>query len=131
MSFNMALTNTNTNAIPNKTRFYNDFKFCQKGNIIFSEGDPGDEMYSVVEGEVEIRVTGNSVHVVKVGEVFGEMALIDKKPRSASAVAITDCKLVVINEKRFNFLLQQTPLFVTQIMKVMVDRLRYMNKEGS
>jgi CRP-like cAMP-binding protein len=131
MSFNMALTNTNTNAIANKTRFYNDFKFCQKGNIIFSEGDPGDEMYSVVEGEVEIRVSGNRVHVVKVGEVFGEMAMIDKKPRSASAVALTDCKLVVINERRFNFLLQQTPLFVTQIMKVMADRLRYMNKEGS
>lgn len=127
----MALTNTNTNAIANKTRFYNDFKFCQKGNIIFSEGDPGDEMYSVVEGEVEIRVSGNRVHVVKVGEVFGEMAMIDKKPRSASAVALTDCKLVVINERRFNFLLQQTPLFVTQIMKVMADRLRYMNKEGS
>ena len=118
----MALTNT--------VKFYNDHKFFQKGSIIFSEGDPGDEMYAVVEGEVEIRVNSASVHVVKEGEVFGEMAMIDKKPRSASAVAITDCKLVVINEQRFNFLLQQTPMFVTQIMKVMADRLRLMNKEA-
>lgn len=121
----MSLTMGKTDTV----KFYNDYKFCQKGSIIFSEGDPGDEMYSVVEGEVDIMVSGASIHVVKVGEVFGEMAMIDKKPRSASAVAATDCKLVVINEQRFNFLLQQTPMFVTQIMKVMADRLRYMNKE--
>ncbi len=117
-------------ALNNTARFYNDHKFCQKGSIIFSEGDPGDVMYAVIEGEVEIRVNGAVVHVVKEGEVFGEMAMIDKKPRSASAIATADCKLVVINEQRFNFLLQQTPMFVTQIMKVMADRLRYMNKEA-
>ena len=118
-------------SLTNAARFYNDYKFCEKGSIIFSEGDPGDVMYALVEGEVEIRVNGYSVHVVKEGEVFGEMAMIDKKPRSASAVATTDCKLVVINEQRFNFLLAQTPMFVTQIMKVMADRLRYMNKEAT
>jgi CRP-like cAMP-binding protein len=116
--------------LTNAVKFYNDYKFCQKGSIIFSEGDPGDVMYAVVEGEVEIRVNGVAVSIVKEGEVFGEMAMIDKKPRSASAIASSDCKLVVINEQRFNFLLQQTPMFVTQIMKVMADRLRYMNKEA-
>ena len=116
-------------SLSNAVKFYNDYKFCQKGSIIFSEGDPGEVMYAVVEGDVEIRVNGAAVNIVKEGEVFGEMAMIDKKPRSASAIASSDCKLVVINEQRFNFLLQQTPIFVTQIMKVMADRLRYMNKE--
>jgi CRP/FNR family cyclic AMP-dependent transcriptional regulator len=111
-------------------KYYNDYKHYHKGDFIFREGDPGDVMYAVVEGEVEIIVNGTLINIVKSGEVLGEMALIDKKPRSATAVAFSDCKLVVINEQRFNFLIQQTPMFVTQIMKVMSDRLRTMDKES-
>jgi CRP/FNR family transcriptional regulator, cyclic AMP receptor protein len=111
-------------------KYYNDYKHYRKGEYIFKEGDPGDVMYAVVEGEVEIIVNGSLINIVRPGEVLGEMALIDKKPRSATAVAFSDCKLVVIDEQRFNFLIQQTPLFVTQIMKVMSDRIRTMDKES-
>jgi|WetSurMetagenome_2_1015567.scaffolds.fasta_scaffold1380863_1 CRP/FNR family transcriptional regulator, cyclic AMP receptor protein len=110
-------------------KYYNDYKHFRKGDCIFKQGDPGDVMYAVVEGEVEIDVNGAKINVVRSGEVLGEMALIDKKPRSATAIALSDCKVVVIDEQRFNFLLQQTPMFVTQIMKVMSDRIRTMDKE--
>ena len=111
-------------------KYYNDYHHFHKGEHIFNQGDPGDVMYAVVEGEVEITVDGSLINIVKPGEVLGEMALIDKKPRSATAIALSDCKVVVINEQRFNFLIQQTPLFVTQIMKVMSDRIRTMDKES-
>ena len=110
-------------------KYYNDYKFFKKGDYIFKQGDPGDVMYAIVDGEVEITVDGSQRNIVRSGEVLGEMALIDKKPRSATAIAISDCKVVVINEQRFNFLIQQTPIFVTQIMKVMSDRIRTMDKE--
>lgn len=113
----------------NTLKHYSDYKNYLSGDVIFKEGEPGDVMYAIVEGEVEISVHDKPVFSVKQGEVIGEMALIDRKPRSATAVAKTDCKLVVINEQRFNFLIKQTPMFVTQIMKVMSERIRSNNEE--
>ena len=98
------------------------------GEVIFSEGDTdGVAMYVVVEGEVDLLVKGRLVESLGPGGVLGEMALLDKVPRSASAVAKTACKLVEINEKRFKFLVQQTPNFALQMMRVIADRLRRMD----
>ena len=58
------------------------------------------------------------------GGIFGELALIDSSPRSAAAVAHTDCRLAVIGERRFIFLVQQTPYFALEVMSVMAQRLR-------
>ena len=58
------------------------------------------------------------------GTIFGEMALIDLGPRSASAVAVTDCELVSIEKRRFWFLVQETPYFAETVMRVMAERLR-------
>jgi CRP/FNR family transcriptional regulator, cyclic AMP receptor protein len=116
-------------SIANSFKKYTDFESFTGGDIIFKEGDPGEVMYAVIEGEVDLKVNDKVIYTVGAGEVLGEMALIDKKPRSATAVAKTPCKLVIIDEKRFTFLIQQTPMFVTQIMKVMADRLRMKNDE--
>ena len=100
---------------------------CQSGETIFSAYDMGSEMYVVLEGEVEITIDSRVVETLGPGEPFGEMALIDQAPRTATATAKTPCKLAVIPEKRFLFMVQQTPHFALQIMKVMADRLRKMN----
>jgi len=55
------------------------------------------------------------------------MALVDQQPRSANALAKTDCKLIPIDEKRFRFLIQQTPNFALSVMRVMAARLRHMD----
>ncbi|HEU5100134.1 MAG TPA: Crp/Fnr family transcriptional regulator [Roseiflexaceae bacterium] len=65
------------------------------------------------------------------GGIVGEMALIDDRPRSATAVAATDCRLVPIDERRFTFLVQQTPMFALAVMRVMAERLRRRLGEGS
>lgn len=97
------------------------------GQAIFNEGDGGNAMYVVVEGEVDLLVKGRLVEHLGPGGVLGEMALLDNVPRSASAIAKTACRLVEINEKRFKFLVQQTPNFALQMMRVIADRLRRMD----
>ena len=84
-------------------------------------------MYVVIEGEVDIIVHGKVVLSLVPGGILGEMALIDEQVRSATAVAKTDCKLVPITERRFLFLVQQTPFFSIEVMKIMAYRLRRMN----
>jgi CRP-like cAMP-binding protein len=98
------------------------------GQRVFSEGDSGDVMYVVVEGRVDLLVNGTIVEQLEPGGMFGEMALLGSEPRAAAALASTDCKLTPIDEKRFMFLVQQTPYFALQLMRVMSDRLRRMDR---
>jgi CRP/FNR family cyclic AMP-dependent transcriptional regulator len=95
-----------------------------QGQTIFQEGDPGKVMYVVIEGEVEITVRGKVIVSLGPGGILGEMTLIDQQARSATALAKTDCKLASVDEKRFRFLVQQTPHFALSVMRVMAERLR-------
>jgi CRP-like cAMP-binding protein len=94
------------------------------GQMIFAKGQAADAAYVVAEGSVEIRDGERLIDTLTEGDMFGEMALIDKAGRSAAAVAKTDCKLVRIDEKRFLFLVQQTPYFAIQMMQLLVERVR-------
>ena len=96
----------------------------QAGQPIFSEGQAGDVMYAVVEGEVQIILQGKVVETIGEGGIFGELALLDDRPRSASAIPSTDCKVAVIDLKRFGVLVQQSPFFAIDVMRVMAERLR-------
>ena len=102
-------------------------RVCEAGEEIFRAYDMGSEMYVVLEGEVELTIGTQVLETLGPGEPFGEMALIDQAPRVATAVAKTACKLAVLSEKRFLFMVQTRPQFALQIMKVMADRLRKMN----
>ena len=97
------------------------------GTIVFAEGAPADVMYVVMDGEVEIRVGSELLETIAPGDIVGEMALIDAKPRSATAVAKSDCRLAPVDEKRFQFMVQQTPFFSLHVMRLLVDKLRRMN----
>jgi CRP-like cAMP-binding protein len=92
--------------------------------VLFSQGDAGSEMYGVVEGEIELRVNGRAVRTLGPDDVFGEMAIVDSSPRSATAVATKDTVLAVIDKRRFLFLVQETPMFALQVMSTMASRLR-------
>jgi len=85
-------------------------------------------MYAVLEGQVDIVVNGRIVETVVSGGIFGEMALIEKDRRTATAVASTDAKVVTVDERRFLFLIQQTPNFALHVMRVLSDRLRRMDE---
>jgi CRP/FNR family cyclic AMP-dependent transcriptional regulator len=94
------------------------------GTTVFEQGAPGDVMYVVLDGELELRAGDTVLEVAVPGEIVGEMALIDAQPRSATAVARSHCRLAVVGEKRFLFLVQQTPFFALHVMGILADRLR-------
>jgi CRP-like cAMP-binding protein len=96
-------------------------------SIIFTEGTPGDVMYVIIDGEVEILVGNKSLETIGPGDLLGEMALIDAHARSATAVAKSDARLAPIDEQHFLFMVEQTPFFALHVMRVLVERLRRMD----
>jgi CRP-like cAMP-binding protein len=101
-----------------------DARTVPAGSVLFETGAAGDLLYVVLSGKVEIRIGGKVVETVGEGGIVGEMALIDQSPRSADAVAVTETAVVSIDERRFLFLVQQTPFFALNVMRVMAERLR-------
>jgi CRP/FNR family transcriptional regulator, cyclic AMP receptor protein len=98
------------------------------GDVIFREGDPADELFIVKTGKVEIRLGNRLLDTLPELSIFGEMALIDHGPRSATAVAATDATLVPVGEKQFLLMVSRTPYFALNVMRVLVQRLRSSNK---
>lgn len=99
------------------------------GTCIFQEGDLGFEMFVIREGSVEIRknIGGKEkvLSVLEKGDFFGEMALIEGLPRSASAYAISDVEAVAIDEAAFENLLTQNPEIALRMLRKLSRKLRY------
>jgi CRP-like cAMP-binding protein len=93
------------------------------GEYIFRAGEPGYTMYMVIEGEVDLLVGKAVVETATPGAFLGEMSLIIPARRSASARARTDCRVFPIDETRFQSLVQDTPSFALDVMKVLAVRL--------
>jgi CRP/FNR family cyclic AMP-dependent transcriptional regulator len=101
---------------------------AKAGEIIFKEGDEAHQLFAIKSGEVAIQSGNRTLAELPANSIFGEMALIDDAPRSATAVAKTDVELVAISEKQFLFLVSQTPFFALKVMRVLARRLRATNK---
>jgi CRP-like cAMP-binding protein len=94
------------------------------GAVVFNQGDPADRMYVVEIGSVSLSIGARVVETVGPGGLFGEIAVIDREPRSGSAAAESDSTVVGIDKRRFWFLVQETPYFAEIVMRVMANRLR-------
>jgi CRP-like cAMP-binding protein len=106
-----------------------EFEFYPQGRNIFREGEPGKVMFVIKEGEVEISAKGKVLESIGPGAIFGELALVDARPRSATAICKSACKLVPIDETTFRFLIKQTPDFALQVMTIMADRIRGLDEK--
>ncbi len=80
-------------------------------------------MYGVLEGEIALSVNGKVVETIEPGMVFGIGALVSSGARTYTAIAQTDCKLAFLDEKRFLFVVQETPFFALEVMKSYSERL--------
>ena len=100
----------------------------KEGTLIFQEGDKADGLFVIKRGQVRICLGNRTLAELSANSIFGEMALIDDAPRSATAVAMTDVELVPISEKQFLFLVSQTPFFALKVMRVLARRLRTTSK---
>ncbi len=102
-----------------------------KDEILFEEGDSGHSMFVLQNGEVEVYVKkgGQKVVLAKLspGSIFGEMALIDRKPRTATVKAISEVNCLEISELRFKHLLGNVPKWMRTFYNILVERLRAMD----
>jgi CRP-like cAMP-binding protein len=97
------------------------------GEVIFAEGEVAEVAYVVRTGEVAISAGGRELERLGEGAMFGEMAIIESEPRSATATAATDVELAVIDRRTFRRLVTDTPFFAENVMRVMAARLRRAN----
>lgn len=103
------------------------------GDYIFFEGDLESHFYIIETGEVQIFTKNNNgkrIDICKImpGESFGEFALLDKKPRSASAQALTEVTLIKVSERGYEELLGELPIWSSSMMRSFIARLRNMNE---
>jgi YihY family inner membrane protein len=103
-------------------------KYYEKGSVIFSEGERGTEMYSVLKGRVGIIKGGKEIAVIPEGKYFGEMSYLLSTSRVATAVALDDVELVAVSSENINKLIDEYPEFVIEMLREMAERLREANK---
>lgn len=99
----------------------------EQGTLIFEEGEPGDCMYVIFTGEIEIHKGKTTLAVLQAKEVFGELSLLDAETRSATATAKTDCFLFKIDQEPFYELIESRPEVAMGFIKILCKRLRTLN----
>jgi CRP-like cAMP-binding protein len=105
-----------------------------RGTTIFAKGDPGSGLMGVVVGSVKVSVAsadGKDVvlNVFREGDVFGEIALLDGRPRTADATAMSDCELVVIERRDFVPFLSSNPDVTLKLIEILCSRLRHTSEQ--
>jgi len=101
--------------------------YLKPGETIFKEGELAKELYVIKSGQVDIQLGNRLLVTLEANDIFGEMALIDSAPRSATAVAKTEVALVPIAKKDFLALVSRAPSFALEIMGMLTRRLRAAN----
>ena len=101
-----------------------EFMEINSGEPLFNEGETGKAMYILIEGQAEISIGGVVFEECNQGCIVGEMAVIDGSPRYATVTALTKCKFIIIDEKRFHFLVDESPTFALEVMRVIAQRLK-------
>lgn len=98
------------------------------GTVLFYEGDPGQEMYIIQAGKVRIskkvRNVEKTLVILGKGEFFGEMAILNNRPRSATATIIEDCKILIIDRETFETMIRNNAEVAIRIIKKLAARLQ-------
>jgi CRP/FNR family transcriptional regulator, cyclic AMP receptor protein len=98
--------------------------------IVFSQGDPGDSLYGVVTGKVRISASTREgkemfLNIMEPGDTFGEIALLDGNPRTATATTTATCELMIIPRAQFLALLQREPTLTIHLLQLLCQRIRW------
>ena len=100
-----------------------------KGQVLFNEGDSGDRLYIVTDGKIKLGIKSidgreNLLAVLGPGEMFGELSLFDPSPRTATATALTDAKLLGLGQEDLNLWLAEHPEVAKHLLRALAQRLR-------
>ena len=94
------------------------------GKVLVSEGETGQQFFVIMSGEAKLSRRGRKIATLGPGDAFGELALLDKHPRNATAVAETPMELVVLGQREFAGLIDDVPGFARKLLAAMAARLR-------
>jgi len=94
------------------------------GKVLVEEGRIGQEFFIIVEGKATVTRNGRKVATLSAGDHFGELALLDRRPRSASVVSTTDMDMLVMSQRQFNGLLESVPTIARKLLSALATRLR-------
>ena len=116
--------------ISDSSKLYEKYgRSIPEGTVIFEEDDPGKEMYIIHEGKVRIVIRVRSMETTLAelgrGDFFGEMAILEKSNRSATAIAATDLKVLVLDDNTFLTVIRSDPDVALALMREMAERLRH------
>ncbi|MCL2380404.1 MAG: Crp/Fnr family transcriptional regulator [Treponema sp.] len=104
-----------------------------KDTMLFAEGEPGNELFVIQKGAVKIvKIVDNNevlLAVLKVGDIFGEMALLEAKPRLASAVAREDCQVLAVNRANFQRMITTQSQLIARLTTLLADRIWFIYKQ--
>jgi CRP-like cAMP-binding protein len=98
------------------------------GNVVFGKGDPGDCMYIVQAGVIDMVIGDKVIETIGEGEALGFMSMIDGEARSSTAKAREACELSLIDARTFRFMVDEVPNFASYIMSALAQRIRGMGK---
>ncbi len=116
-----------TVATPDLSMFNRFMVTFRKGDIIFCEYEPGDTFYLIQSGRVQIvRIIGDlekNIDILYPGEVFGEMAILEEAPRSATTIALDDVKALEFNRANFEVLMMGNPAIAMKLLKLFIKRI--------
>jgi serine phosphatase RsbU (regulator of sigma subunit) len=120
--------------LPDELALLDDVTDClalQPGDVVVRENEPGRRMFVLLEGELVVTVKGHEIDRLSAGTVFGEMAMIDSRPRSATVSAVSAGRLVALDRDGFRDLVRKAPEFALRVMAIMSHRLRRMTEDES
>ena len=96
---------------------------------LFDQGEHGDSLYIIINGKISVTQNEKSITILEEGDCIGEMALLDQEPRSAGALAMVDSILLKIDQEGFYELMSTNPEIMKQIVMILTQRVREMNKK--
>lgn len=98
--------------------------FKQKGDIILREGEETDDAYIILEGEIEVTKKNKHLATLRENSIFGEIAMVDSRPRTATCTAKTDVTLGQVTRQNYKQLLKHRPEAINPLLRIVADRMR-------
>ena len=98
--------------------------FKKQGEVILEEGEESTDAYIILEGEVDILKKNKVIATLNENSLFGEIGLVDQRPRTATCVAKTNCILGAVTKENYMILLENRPKVVLPILRLITDRMR-------
>jgi CRP-like cAMP-binding protein len=103
-------------------------RVLKAGTIIMDQGQTGREAYVVLEGSATVKRNGKKIGSAKVGSVVGELSLLDSGPRTASVIADTDVRLLVVSERALKGAIDNIPAISRKLLKALATRVRELDR---